>query len=57
MASKSTGSRVASKSRKKAEKLGIPEIERHIFLCCDTDESGCAGKRTWSVPGTFSRNG
>jgi (2Fe-2S) ferredoxin len=45
MASKSTGSRVAPKSRKKAEKLGIPAIERHIFLCCDTEETGCAGKR------------
>jgi (2Fe-2S) ferredoxin len=45
MASKLTGSRVASKCRKKAEKLGIPGIERHIFLCCDTDETGCAGKR------------
>lgn len=27
------------------DKLGIPEIQRHIFLCCDTGECGCASKK------------
>ena len=27
------------------DKLGIPTIRRHIFLCCDTGECGCASKR------------
>jgi len=29
---------------KKLQKLGIPRIRRHILLCCDTDETGCASK-------------
>jgi (2Fe-2S) ferredoxin len=35
----------ADKRRRKAEKLGIPNIERHVFLCCDTEEAGCAGRK------------
>ena len=45
MAEKAAKSRIPSKARKKAEKLGIPKIERHIFLCCDTDEAGCGSRR------------
>ena len=26
-------------------KLGIAAIRRHIFLCCDTGECGCASKK------------
>lgn len=35
-----------------AEKLGIPAIERHIFLCADQSEAKCCsekeGKESWS---------
>jgi len=44
--------RVSAKARKKAERLGIPAVERHIFLCCDVEEGGCAGRkrmlRSWN---------
>jgi (2Fe-2S) ferredoxin len=36
---------IPAKAVKKAQRLGIPDIERHIFICCDTDEAGCAGRR------------
>lgn len=29
----------------KARKLGVMEVRRQIFLCCDTDEAGCASKK------------
>jgi len=45
MSENAAKSLVTAKARKKAEKLGIPRIERHIFLCCDSDESGCASRR------------
>jgi len=32
-------------ARDKARKLRIPDIQRQILLCCDTDEAGCAGKK------------
>lgn len=45
-------SRSLLKARRKAEKLGIGRLERHIFLCADTDEKGCAGvgrmNRSWA---------
>ena len=28
----------------KAEKLGVPRIRRHIFLCCDQTKPKCADK-------------
>lgn len=31
-----------TKLDRKIEKLGLPLIERHIFLCADTRECGCA---------------
>jgi len=35
-----------------AEKLKIDQVQRHIFLCCDLNETGCAGKkrmtRSWN---------
>jgi (2Fe-2S) ferredoxin len=34
-----------NKARRVAGELGLTTIRRHIFLCCDTDEAGCAGKR------------
>ena len=34
-----------TKPRKKLDKLGIERLERHIFLCCDTDEEGCANSK------------
>jgi len=40
------------KARKKAERLGIPAVERHVFLCCDVAETGCASRkrmlRSWN---------
>ena len=39
------------KARKKAAKLGITTAQRHIALCCDTREHGCASaqqmKASW----------
>ena len=29
----------------KVESLGIPEIERHIFLCCDQTKDKCADRK------------
>ena len=52
MAGKDTKSKVSAKARQKAERLGIPSIERHIFICCDLEETGCASRkrmlRSWS---------
>lgn len=33
------------RARAVLEKRGIPGVRRHIFLCCDTEEAGCAGRR------------
>lgn len=33
------------KQRRKAEKLRIPRIERHIFLCCDPTDAKCCGRK------------
>src|SRR5258706_15701993 len=33
------------KQRRIAEKLGVPEIERHIFLCCDPTKSKCCSRK------------
>jgi len=33
------------KPRRKLKKAGAPVARRHIFLCCDTDEKGCANSR------------
>jgi (2Fe-2S) ferredoxin len=33
-----------TKLQRKLRKLGIPSIRRHIMLCCDTGECGCASK-------------
>jgi len=30
--------------REKSKKLGIGEIKRHIFLCCDQTKSNCCSK-------------
>jgi len=30
--------------REKVESLGIPRIERHIFLCCDQSEPKCSSR-------------
>ena len=34
-----------AKQRKTAKKLGIPQLRRHIFLCCDQSTAKCAGKK------------
>jgi len=31
--------------RRIAEKLAIPRIERHIFLCCDPTKAKCCGRK------------
>ena len=33
------------KQRRVAEKLRIPEIERHIFLCCDPTKAKCCSRK------------
>lgn len=33
------------KQRRTAEKLRIPRIERHIFLCCDPTKAKCCGRK------------
>lgn len=37
-------SNATGKLKSKLEKLGVPYIRRHILLCCDTGECGCADK-------------
>jgi (2Fe-2S) ferredoxin len=34
-----------AKAQDVACKLGLGTIRRHIFLCCDTDEAGCASRK------------
>lgn len=34
-----------TKAGRAAAKRGIPDARRHIMLCCDTGEEGCAGKQ------------
>ena len=52
MARKPARKSATTKEAKKAQRLGIPDIERHIFICCDLDEAGCAGRkrmtRSWN---------
>jgi (2Fe-2S) ferredoxin len=36
---------VLEKQRRKAEKLLIPKVERHIFLCCDPTDAKCCGRK------------
>ena len=40
------------KAQQKSRKLGLHKIERHILLCCDLEERGCAGRKrmeqSWS---------
>jgi (2Fe-2S) ferredoxin len=33
------------KQRRTAEKLGLGEVERHIFLCCDPSKPKCCGRK------------
>ena len=33
------------KLRRKAEKHGVPEIQRHIFLCCDPTKPKCSPRK------------
>ncbi len=33
------------KARKAAGKMGLTQARRHLMVCCDTDEAGCASKR------------
>ena len=33
------------KAREAAVDCGVPDVERHIFLCCDTDRASCTSKR------------
>jgi (2Fe-2S) ferredoxin len=36
---------ILKKQRRIAEKLGVPEIERHIFLCCDPTKAKCCSRK------------
>jgi (2Fe-2S) ferredoxin len=33
------------KQRRRAEKRGMPEIQRHIFLCCDPTKPKCCSRK------------
>ena len=35
---------VLAEQRSKVERLGIPAIKRHIFLCCDQTKPNCSTK-------------
>ncbi|MCE9591763.1 MAG: (2Fe-2S) ferredoxin domain-containing protein [Planctomycetes bacterium] len=37
--------RKIEKARALAQSLDVTRVERHIFLCCDLEEAGCASKR------------
>jgi (2Fe-2S) ferredoxin len=37
-------------------RLGIPEIERHIFLCCDQTKPKCSGKTESIASWKFLKN-
>ena len=34
------------KQRRRAEKRGMPEIQRHIFLCCDPTKAKCCSRKS-----------
>ena len=34
-----------AKAAATAAKYGVPQIRRHIFLCCDPNQDGCASER------------
>lgn len=53
---KKSRAKVSAKARRKAEKLGISKIERHIFLCCDTGETGCASRKRMLRSWTFLKD-
>src|SRR6185295_209250 len=36
---------VLEKQRRKAEKHGVPAIDRHIFLCCDPTKPKCSPRK------------
>lgn len=46
------GSKDLDKARRKLEKLGVPRAKRHVLMCVDLDETGCANakrmKRAWA---------
>jgi len=48
--------RKLDKARALAEALDIPHVERHIFLCCDLDEAGCASKKRMQKSWDFLTN-
>jgi (2Fe-2S) ferredoxin len=36
---------VRKKQRKEADKIGVPQIRRHIFLCCDQTKPKCCDRK------------
>jgi (2Fe-2S) ferredoxin len=36
---------IVRKQRRVAEKMRLPRIERHIFLCCDPTKAKCCGRK------------
>lgn len=45
MADEKPSKEMLKKQRRTAEKLRLPTIERHIFLCCDPTEAKCCSRR------------
>jgi (2Fe-2S) ferredoxin len=41
---------------KKAEKLKIPKVERHIFLCCDQTKDKCCSRKKSLVSWDFLKS-
>ena len=43
------------KARKKATRLGVTAADRHILLCADTSETGCASAKRMKASWSFLR--
>jgi (2Fe-2S) ferredoxin len=37
--------KLLAKARSAADDCGVPEMRRHIFLCCDAERAACTSKR------------
>ena len=41
--------------RRRAEKRGVPEIQRHVFLCCDPSKPKCCSRKSSLAAWKFLR--
>lgn len=42
-------------ARRTAEGMALDKVSRHIFICCDTEELGCAGKKKMAASWDYLR--